>query len=157
MMRSGSGRHPGAPGIESALDTPAIDIQGEQDVVNLVHAYLILQSPLDNVEILAAEFEVFNDRVEQRRRLEGTAEKAEIALIQLDPKRLTLKVLEPSMSQKPIPVLTDPHAYGHLAKITPCLLTLDPLELQGFFLPALVKALTRRGRMFHDGYRSSTL
>ena len=52
-----SGRCPGAPGIETAFDPPAVDVEREQDVVDLIHGDLVLESPLDDVEILAAVLE----------------------------------------------------------------------------------------------------
>ena len=141
---SRSGRCAGTQGSKLHSIRPLLTSRVEQDVVDIAHGDLVLESPLNDVKVLAAVFEVLNDRVDQRRGLEGPAQEPEIALIELDPERLALKVLEPAVSQEPVPVLADPHANGHLAQVMPCLFTFDPLELQGFFFSALVQTHATR-------------
>ena len=152
-----SSRYTTAPAIEHAFEAGAVDVQGEQNLADLAHGYLVLERPLNDVEILAAVLEVIDDRVDQRRGLEGRSQQTEITMIELDPERLTLEVLEPAMSQEATPVLADPRPDGRLAQVTPRLLAFDPLELQGFFFGALLETHTTSGRVVHDGYRSTTL
>ena len=78
-------------------------------------------------------------------------------MIELDPERLALKVFEPAVSQKPTPVLADPHPDGHLTQVAPGFLTLDPLVTQGFFFSALVKTHATGGRVIQNGFRSTRL
>ena len=111
------------------------------------------EGPLDDVEILAAVLQVIDDRVDQRRRLEGPSQEAEIVMIELDPERLALKMLEPAVPQEASPVLADPRADGRLTQIMPGFLTFNPFELQCFFFGALMETHTTSGRVVHDGYR----
>ena len=118
--------------------------------MNLAHGNVMPEGPLDDVEILAAVLQVVDNRVDQRRRLEGPAQEPEIALIELDPERIALEVLEPAVSQEAVPVLADPGADGCLTQVMPGFLTFDPLELQGFFFCALVETHAASGRVIHD-------
>ena len=65
-----------------------------------------------------------------------------IALIELDPERLALEMLEPAMPQEAVPVLADPGSDRRLAQVAPGFLALDPLEPLGFLFAALVQTQT---------------
>ena len=66
-----SGRGFAAPGIENAFEAPAVDVEREQDLVDVVHGHVIDEGPLNDVEILAPVFQVVDNRVDQWRSPEG--------------------------------------------------------------------------------------
>ena len=72
-MADNSGRYPGAPRIETALDSSAVDIKLKQDCVDFLHGEPVLECPLDDIQVLPTVFEELDDRVEQWR---GVAEPA---------------------------------------------------------------------------------
>jgi len=63
-------------------------------------------------------------------------------MIEFDPERPTLKVLEPTIPEEPVPMLADPTADGPLAQVSSGLLALDPLVTLGFDRATVVNAET---------------
>src|SRR5262245_60163379 len=125
--------------IEPALDASTVDVERLEDLAHLRHWQAERHRPEDDVQILAAVLEVFQDRIDQRRVPERAPQQPEVPLVQLDPERLTLEMLQPSMPEEAIPVLADPGPDGRLTQVPAGLLALDPLEPLGLFLTALVQ------------------
>ncbi len=73
-------------------------------------------------------------------------QEAEILAVELDPEGSPLEMLKPALAKEAVPVLSDPAADRPVAQVATGLLTHDPLELAGLFLP-FGKEAQRRGRL----------
>jgi hypothetical protein len=127
---------------QEAFNPPAINVEGLEDFEDFIHGLIVVDRPVEDVEILPAAFQPLEDLVDQQRVLEGSLQEPEIIVVEFDPERPTLKVLEPAVPQEPVPVLADPTADGPLAQVASGLLALDPLVALGFDRATVVNAET---------------
>ena len=112
-------------------------------------------SPPDDVEVLLEDFQSIENRIDQGRVAEFSLKQAEVLAIELDPERLTLQVLEPPLTQEPVPVLDDPKPDRVIPQVLPLFLTLDPFEALGLLFPTplethLVVGEQRQDRFGHQ-------
>jgi hypothetical protein len=137
IPRSRKHFHP--PRIESAFDPPAIDVESLEDLYDIVHGQLVFQGPADDIKVFPSPLEVLDDRIDQGRCPKGSSQKSKVTLIELNPERPALEMLEPAMSQKATPMVADPAANGGLTEIASRLLTFDPLITLSLFLPTTME------------------
>jgi hypothetical protein len=55
---------------ERTFDFPRIDVQRRENLMHFAHGHIILDRPLDDIEVLATLLDLFDDRINQRRQLE---------------------------------------------------------------------------------------
>lgn len=58
---------------------------------------MVAQGPEDDVEVFTAVLEMIENGINQRRSLESRSQKSKIPLVELNPERLALKMLEPAV------------------------------------------------------------
>src|SRR5437868_1676818 len=96
----------------------AVDVEGLENIEDLLDRNVPIEGPEDNVEVFLAGFKAIQDPVEKELTLlKPMLKKTEIATIQLDPKALSLQMLEPACPQIAVPVLLHPATNGCFAEV----------------------------------------
>src|SRR5690606_17241785 len=70
---------------ELALDALAVDVQGEQNLVDRIHGQPVLDRPEDDRQVLAVLLELADDRDDVRAAAEPIPQESEVVMVQLDP------------------------------------------------------------------------
>jgi hypothetical protein len=138
--------YPQSPPLEAVSQSPAIDIQGFEDLHDRFYRKCIAAGPVDDVEIFFAGLEAIQNGIEEMLLvLEFALEESEVAAVEFDPEAFALQVFDPPGPEIDGPVLRNPVLDGMFAEVVSYLFTLDPLEPLGFFDAVRVDAFHIRG------------
>lgn len=118
---------------EVAFDPTAVDVERFENFEDLFHRHLVIDRPVEHVEIFLAGLEHPENVIDQVRILKFALQEAEVVVVELDPECPALQVFEPVRPEKSVPVVADPGAYGPFAEIPPGFLAFNPFESLGFF------------------------
>jgi len=140
------------PGIELAPDPATVHIQLLQDIQYFLHFVpgKDILRPEDDVQILFENFQAVEDRVDQRRSAKPPLEQPEVFFLKLDPARLPLKMLDPSLAEEPVPVPENPQLDRLVSQVPPFPLALNPLETLGLFLTKTLQAHLSFGKCLKE-------
>src|SRR5947209_8202201 len=101
-------------GVKLVNEARAVNVEGLQDVANLLHRNVPVERPLDDVQVFLAGFETIQDAIQKKWIImKAVLDDPEAAPVQLNPEAPSLQVLEPACSQVPVPVLLHPTSNRH--------------------------------------------
>lgn len=127
--------------FEAVGESPAIDVEGFENLADGLEGDVPVETPEDNVEVFLPGGQAVEDAVEKKGVvLETTLEQAEVAAIQFDPELGALQMLQPACSQIAPPVFLDPLANRVFPQVVTDFLALNPFVALGFFFAFGVNA-----------------
>ena len=105
--------------LKQAFDPAAVDVERLEDLEDLVHGQVVVDGPVQDVEVLLRRLSGDEDLVDEGGVVEGALEEAEIVVIELDPEGSALEVLEPAFAEEAVPVVADPARMAHSPRSRP--------------------------------------